>query len=166
MATFLLEVGTEELPASFVGEALEQWRSRIAAELTAQFLTPEAVELYGTPRRLAVLVKGLPDKQPDREEEFKGPPADKAFKKGKPTKAAEGFARSRGVAVADLEVRETPKGAFIFVQQQIPGRPAADILTELIPQWILELEGKRFMRWGDGEKRFPPAYSVVGEFVG
>ncbi|MDJ0705247.1 MAG: glycine--tRNA ligase subunit beta [Leptolyngbyaceae cyanobacterium MO_188.B28] len=155
MATFLLEVGTEELPASFVGEALEQWRSRIAAELTEQFLTPEAVEFYGTPRRLAVLVKGLPERQPDREEEFKGPPADKAFKKGKPTKAAEGFARSRGVTVEDLEVRETPKGAFIFVQQQIPGRPAADILTERIPQWILDLEGKRFMRWGDGDKRFP-----------
>ena len=155
MATFLLEVGTEELPASFVGEALAQWRSRIASELTEQFLTPEAVEFYGTPRRLAILVKGLPVRQPDRDEEFKGPPAEKAFKHGKPTKAAEGFARSRGVAVADLEVRETQKGAFIFVQQKIPGRPAADILTELIPQWILELEGRRFMRWGDGDKRFP-----------
>ena len=155
MATFLLEVGTEELPASFVGEALAQWRSRIAPELTEQCLTPEAVELYGTPRRLAVLVKGLPARQPDRNEEFKGPPAEKAFKNGKPTKAAAGFARSRGVAVEDLEVRETPKGAFIFVQQKILGRPAADVLTELIPQWILELEGKRFMRWGDGDKRFP-----------
>ena len=155
MATFLLEVGTEELPANFVGEALAQWRSRIEPELSAQFLTPTAVELYGTPRRLAILVKGLPARQPDREEAFKGPPAQKAFKDGKPTKAAAGFARSRGVAVADLEVRETDKGAFIFVQQRIPGRAAANILTELIPQWILELEGKRFMRWGDGDKRFP-----------
>ncbi|NJR60088.1 MAG: glycine--tRNA ligase subunit beta [Cyanobacteria bacterium CRU_2_1] len=155
MVTFLLEVGTEELPASFVSEALEQWRSRIPTSLSEAFLTPDAVEFYGTPRRLAVLIEGLPDRQPDREEEVKGPPAQSAFKNGKPTKAAEGFARSRGVDVADLEIRSTDKGDFVFVQQKIPGRPTAEILTELIPEWIFKLEGKRFMRWGNGDLRFP-----------
>lgn len=155
MATFLLEVGTEELPASFVDEALAQWRDRIPTDLEAAFLAPGAVEYYGTPRRLALLLTDLPDKQPDREEEAKGPPAQAAFKAGKPTKAAEGFARSKNVAVEDLEVRETDKGAFVFVQHKIAGRSAAELLREWVPNWILELEGKRFMRWGDGDLKFP-----------
>jgi glycyl-tRNA synthetase beta chain len=155
MVNFLLEVGTEELPASFVNDALSQWRLRIPASLSEAFLTPEAIEFYATPRRLALLLRGLPTQQPDREEEVKGPAAQAAFKDGKPTKAAEGFARSRGVAVTDLEVRSTDKGDFVFVQQQIPGRPTAEILTELVPQWIFSLDGKRFMRWGDGDLRFP-----------
>ncbi len=155
MATFLLEVGTEELPASFVEEALRQWRDRIPADLEAAFLTPGAIEYYGTPRRLAVLLKDVPAQQPDREEDAKGPPAQAAFKAGKPTKAAEGFARSKNVSVDALEVRETDKGSFVFVQHKIPGRPAADLLKEWVPQWILGLEGKRFMRWGDGDLKFP-----------
>lgn len=154
MATFLLEVGTEELPASFVDEALEQWRSRIPSSLAEQFLTPEAVGFYGTPRRLAVLVKGLPRHQPDREEDIKGPSAQAAFKDGKPTKAAEGFARSRGISLDALEVRMTEKGEFVFVRQTIVGRSTSEILIELVPQWIRGLEGKRFMRWGDGDIKF------------
>ncbi len=155
MVTFLLEVGTEELPASFVASALEQWRSRIPTSLSESFLTSESVELYGTPRRLAILIKGLPTQQPDRQEEVKGPSAQAAFKDGKPTKAAEGFARSRNVDVSAFEIRSTDKGEFIFITQKISGRPTAEILKELIPQWIFGLEGKRFMRWGDGDLRFP-----------
>jgi glycyl-tRNA synthetase beta chain len=155
MATFLLEVGTEELPASFVEEALAQWRDRIPADLADAFLTPASIEYYGTPRRLALLLKDLPDQQPDREEEAKGPPAQAAFKNGQPTKAAEGFARSKNVTVDALEIRETDKGAFVFVQHKIPGRPAAELLQAWVPEWILGLEGKRFMRWGDGDLKFP-----------
>ena len=155
MATFLLEVGTEELPASFVSDALHQWQTRIPAELADLALAPEAVRFYGTPRRLVVMIDGLPRCQPDRQEDVKGPPAQAAFKAGQPTQAALGFAKSRGVDVAALEVRDTDKGAFVFVNQEIPGRAATDLLTELIPQWIFGLEGKRFMRWGDGDLRFP-----------
>lgn len=154
MATFLLEVGTEELPASFVASAVNQWRSLIPKRLGEQFLTPSAINVYGTPRRLAVVIEGLGDRQPDREEEFKGPSVQAAFKDGQPTKAAEGFARSRGVSVEDFEIRKTDKGEFVFVKQTIPGRPTTEILTELVSQWILGLEGKRFMRWGDGDDRF------------
>ncbi len=155
MVTFLLEVGTEELPASFVEGALEQWRSRIPESLEKNFISPESTEVYGTPRRLAVLLKGLPLQQPDREEAVRGPSAQVAFKDGNPTKAVEGFARSQGVEVSALEVRSTERGEFVFVQQKISGRPTADILAELVPEWILKLEGKRFMRWGDGDLRFP-----------
>jgi glycyl-tRNA synthetase beta chain len=153
--TFLLEVGTEELPADFVASAIAQWQERIPKSLAEELLTPETVEVYGTPRRLAVLIKGIPDKQPDREEEIKGPPARAAFKEGQPTKAAEGFARKQGVAVEDLEIKETEKGDFVFVQKKINGRAATEILPELSPQWITSLEGRRFMRWGDGDLRFP-----------
>lgn len=154
MVTYLLEVGTEELPASFVASALSQWRSQIPESLADRWLTPEAIEVYGTPRRLVVLLQGLPQKQRDREEEIKGPPASAAFKDGQPTKAAAGFARKQGVEVADLEIRPTDKGDFVFVQKSIPGRGADAILQELTPQWIESLEGKRFMRWGDGDLRF------------
>jgi glycyl-tRNA synthetase beta chain len=155
MATFLLEVGTEELPASFVSDALKQWQTRVLADLQEQALAPALARFYGTPRRLAMVLEELPDRQPDRTEEVKGPSAQAAFKDGKPTKAAEGFARSRGIDLEALEIRDTDKGPFVFVTQAIAGRPAAEILTELIPQWITGLEGKRFMRWGDGDLRFP-----------
>jgi glycyl-tRNA synthetase beta chain len=155
MPQFLLEVGTEELPADFVDSAIAQWQSRIPTSLNEQFLTTEAIEFYGTPRRLGVLIKGLPAQQSDREEEIKGPPASAAFKDGKPTKAAEGFARKQGVELDALEVRDTDKGEFVFVLKKTPGRPVTEILPELIRQWILGLEGRRFMRWGNGDLRFP-----------
>ncbi|MBW4694760.1 MAG: glycine--tRNA ligase subunit beta [Lyngbya sp. HA4199-MV5] len=154
MATFLLEVGTEELPASFVDEALEQWRSRIPQTLKERYLDPTAIEVYGTPRRLAVLLKGLPLQQPDQQEEVKGPPAQAAFKDGQPTKAAEGFAQKQGVAIADLELRPTDKGEFVFVRKTIVGQPTANLLQQLVPEWITGLQGKRFMTWGDGDLRF------------
>lgn len=155
MATFLLEVGSEELPASFVPQALAQWQSRVLADLQDQALTPSALHLYGTPRRLALLLEGLPDRQPDRTEAVKGPSAQAAFKDGQPTAAATGFARSRGVGVEALEIRDTEKGAFVFVTQTLPGQALAQVLQERVPGWITGLEGKRFMRWGDGDLRFP-----------
>ncbi|PZV12289.1 MAG: glycine--tRNA ligase subunit beta [Leptolyngbya sp.] len=155
MATFLLEVGTEELPAAFVDEALAQWRSRIPTSLAERCLTPEKIEYFGTPRRIAVIIWGLPERQPDQAEEVKGPPAQAAFKDGQPTKAAIGFAQKQGVAVADLEVRPTEKGDFVFMRKTIVGQATADILKRLVPEWIMKLEGKRFMRWADGDLKFP-----------
>ncbi|MEO1801940.1 MAG: glycine--tRNA ligase subunit beta [Cyanobacteria bacterium J06629_2] len=155
MANFLLEVGTEELPADFVSGAIAQWQTKIPNSLSSQFLNPGSIEYYGTPRRLAVLIKDIADSQADREEEIKGPPVRAAFKDGQPTKAAEGFARKQGVSLDDLEIRDTDKGEFVFIQKQIPGRQTKEILQELCLQWITGLEGKRFMRWGDGDLRFP-----------
>ncbi|QJB44317.1 glycine--tRNA ligase subunit beta [Dolichospermum flos-aquae] len=154
MPAFLLEVGTEELPAGFLSDAIVQWRSRIPESLKTHNLLNTVVEVYGTPRRLAVLITGLPSQQADREEEIKGPPAQAAFKDGQPTKAAIGFASKQGVDISALEIRPTEKGDFVFVNKQIPGRPIADILTELVPQWVWNLEGKRLMRWGHGDGRF------------
>ena len=155
MANFLLEVGTEELPADFVSSAIAQWKTKVPASLSEEFLNPASIEYYGTPRRLAILIKDIPQQQSDREEEVKGPPVRAAFKDGQPTKAAEGFVRKQGVSLEDIEIRDTPKGEFVFIQKQIKGRSTKEILQELCPQWITGLEGKRFMRWGDGDLRFP-----------
>ena len=153
MAAFLLELGTEEMPARFVDEALQQWRVKIPATLAELKLTGTC-KFYGTPRRLAVLIEGLPQQQADQTAEIKGPPVKSAFAGGAPTPAATGFAQKQGVTVADFEIRPTDKGEFIFIQKLIPGRPVAELLTERVPQWITGLEGKRLMRWGSGDLRF------------
>ncbi len=151
---FLLEVGTEELPADFIDEAIAQWKQIIPNSLEENFLTPDNFKVYGTPRRLAVVISGLLEQQKDRDEVIKGPPAKAAFKDGKPTKAAEGFARKQEVELKDLEIRPTDKGDFVFIEKKIKGRQTKEILQELIPYWINSLEGRRFMRWGNGELRF------------
>ncbi len=155
MSDFLLEVGTEDLPAGFVSDAIRQWEKMIPASLAAEALTNDRVQIYGTPRRLSVIVTNLPDRQIDRVEEIKGPPAAAAYKDGQPTPAAMGFAKKQGVDISSLELRPTDKGEFIFITKTIAGRDTREILTELIPQWIFKLEGKRLMRWANGELKFP-----------
>jgi glycyl-tRNA synthetase beta chain len=155
MSDFLLEVGTEDLPAGFVSDAIRQWEKMIPASLTAEALTNDRVQIYGTPRRLSVIVTNLPDRQIDRVEEIKGPPAAAAYKDGQPTPAAMGFAKKQGVDISSLELRPTDKGEFIFITKTIAGRDTREILTELIPPWIFKLEGKRLMRWANGELKFP-----------
>ncbi|ELR97910.1 glycine--tRNA ligase subunit beta [Gloeocapsa sp. PCC 73106] len=162
MPTFLLEIGTEELPAEFVKDALAQWQEYIPVSLKENFLTPTSIEFFGSPRRLGMSIQGLNSQQADREEEIKGPPAQGAFKDGKPTPAAIGFVRKQEVSLESLEIRDTEKGPFVFVQKKIPGQPTGKLLQRLIPQWITKLQGKRFMRWADGELRFPrPIRSLV-----
>ncbi|BFM40861.1 glycine--tRNA ligase subunit beta [Synechocystis sp. LKSZ1] len=155
LQTFLLEIGTEELPADFVRSALAQWQARIPLALEAASLTPSKVEVFGTPRRLAVLITGLPHQQPDREEDIKGPPVTTAYKAGQPTPALLGFAKKQGIDLADLEIRPTDKGEFVFVRRQIPGKPAQELLPDQALEWLQGLEGRRFMRWSDGDFRFP-----------
>jgi len=153
----LLEIGTEELPASFIGPALNYLKETLTQKLTENHLPPASVETFGTPRRLIVLAEGVPERQPDREELFIGPSFAAAFKEGKPTKAAEGFARSRGVTVEELIVIENPKGRkgkYVAVKKLVKGRPAAEVLAELLPRLILSIPFKKSMRWGTKKIRF------------
>jgi glycyl-tRNA synthetase beta chain len=154
VATFLLEIGTEELPADFARMALPQLEQQVRQALSAHELPLEAVWCGSTPRRLAVCVSGLPERQADQEEERKGPPAEQAFVNGEPAAAAIGFARRCGVAASDLEVRQTPKGPFVFARVRQQGQPTLALLSSLIPGWIDALQGRRFMRWGQGDSRF------------
>jgi glycyl-tRNA synthetase beta chain len=162
MAAFLLEVGTEDLPAQFVSDAIAQWQAQVPAKLAQVCLSADRVSVYGSPRRLAILIEGLPDRQADRQDEIKGPPVAAAYKDGVLTPAGAGFAKKQGVDPSALEVRPTEKGDVLFVTKTIVGRDTAEILTELVPSWINGLEGKRFMRWGDGDLKFSrPIRSLI-----
>ncbi len=154
VATFLLEIGTEELPADFARLALPQLEQQVRHDLAALRLPHGIVRSTGTPRRLVVSVSDLAARQDDREEERKGPPAAQAFQEGSAGPAAVGFARRCGVDPASLEVRDTPKGPFVFARIRESGQPAETVLAERIPVWIGALQGRRFMRWGVGEHRF------------
>ena len=154
LSTFLLEIGTEEMPADFARLALPQLQQVVACDLASLRLNPCEIRCTSTPRRLVLWVDGLPDRQPDLEEERKGPPAAQGWKDGQPTAAAHGFARRCGVAAEALQVRDTPKGAFVFARCVATGRPTLNVLSEQIPQWLAALQGRRFMRWGGGETRF------------
>lgn len=155
MVSFLLEVGTEELPASFVRSAIAQWQEDIPASLAALELAYETVEVFGTPRRLAARIDGLPERQSDRVDEVKGPPVQVAYRDGEPTQALTGFARKQGIDVSDLEVRATSKGEFVFASVRIAGRPTDEILQDVVPSWVTGLKGDRLMRWGNGTFKFP-----------
>jgi len=154
LATFLLEIGTEELPADFARLALPQLEQLVQRDLAEQRLAHGPVTCTSTPRRLSVLIQGLAPGQPDLEEDRKGPPAEQAFKNGQPSPAAIGFAKRCGIEATALEVRETPKGPFVFARVREAGRPSSEVLAQQIPLWIQALQGRRFMRWGEGENRF------------
>ncbi|MFZ9281767.1 MAG: glycine--tRNA ligase subunit beta [Prochlorococcaceae cyanobacterium] len=154
MSTFLLEIGTEELPADFARLALPQLEQLVQRDLTEARLTHQAICCTSTPRRLVVLIEGLAQTASDVQEERKGPPAAQAFRDGVATDAALGFARRCGIEAAQLEVRQTPKGPFVFATVLQQGRSAQELLIEVVPQWIAALQGRRFMRWGVGESRF------------
>ena len=153
-STFLLEIGTEELPADFVRQALDQLQERVGRDLRDSRLDHGDVQVNGTPRRLVVRVDGLADRQPDLDEERKGPPVAQAFKDGVPGPAAIGFAKRCSVDPSQLEVRETPKGDCVFASVRTAGQDSVDLLQDLIPSWINGLQGRRFMRWGTGSQRF------------
>ena len=118
MVAYLLEVGCEELPASFVDSALEQWRTGIPASLAEAHLQAEQMQLFGTPRRLAVLLQGLPTQQPDRTLEVKGPPVQVAYQDGQLTPAGEKFAQKQGVDPGSLEIRQVGK-YYILSERRI-----------------------------------------------
>ncbi len=154
-ADFLLEIGTEELPPSDVETALSQLRERVPALLDDLRLEHGEVRVYGTPRRLTIAVAALAPRQADVEQVVKGPPAERAFDAdGRPTRAAEGFARSKGVDVESLEVREVNGGRYVVAVVRQVGRPAPQVLAETLPDLIASLHFGKSMRWNDSGVAF------------
>ncbi len=152
---FLLEIGTEELPWGAVQDGRTQLRANLAALLERERLSWHFMEIYSTPRRLAALVRGLLERQEDVETEVRGPSRSAAFdEEGRPTAAAEGFARSRGVRVEDLQVKETEKGEFVFAVVREEGKATWDILPGIIEELTRSFSFRKSMRWGSGEFRF------------
>jgi len=152
--SFLLEIGVEELPVAYPGPALDQLSGRLQAWLSEQRLQCESVRRFGTPRRLAVLVAGIPEGQEDLVEEVTGPPMSAAYRDGKPSKAAEGFARSKGLSLEDCYELETEKGPYLAARLLRKGRTTADLLSEVLPSMILSLRFPKSMTWGDASLRF------------
>ncbi|MFN2280126.1 MAG: glycine--tRNA ligase subunit beta, partial [Candidatus Promineifilaceae bacterium] len=148
--TFVLEIGSEELPASDLTSAVRQLRIYVPELLDKLRLGHGQVIIDGTPRRLAVTVEEVQPRQDDLETEVKGPPADRAFDaQGKPTKAAEGFARSRSVSVNDLKVVEEKGGRYVTAVVREEGRPAVEVLSENLADLVASIKFEKSMRWNE-----------------
>jgi glycyl-tRNA synthetase len=147
-ADFLLEIGVEELPAADLDTALGQLRERAAALLAELRLEHGEVRVLGTPRRLVLSIASLAPRQVDRVVVIKGPPASRAFDAtGQPTKAAEGFARGRGLSAADLTVREMDGGQYVVAEVHEQGRSALEVLSEALPGLVAAIKFDKSMRW-------------------
>ncbi len=160
MPDFLLEIGTEEIPARMIDSAREELARRVRLLLERESLIgrnedSSPVEAYSTPRRLAVLFHGVADKQADDTSKILGPSVKVAFRDGMPTGAAEAFARKIGVDVRSLEQEDTPKGRYVVAQQNKPGRTASEILAESLPKEIAGIYWPKSMYWrGKSAERF------------
>lgn len=153
MPDFLLEIGVEELPSSFVRAGLRSLEAA-AGQLLAQHRLEAEVAVLGTARRLALQLRGLPAAQPAREETVQGPPWAAAFKDGQPTRAALGFAQKYGVEVEALTKVETPKGDYVSVHVREEGRPTAEVLAAILGDLCARITFPKSMRWGAGEFSF------------
>ncbi len=152
---FLLEIGTEEIPAGDLDAAIEQLRVRLPAWLDELRLAHGPVKVMGTPRRLVVYVEDLSPAQPDLEQAIKGPPAERSYgPDGAPTPAAAGFARSKGVAVTDLQVREIEGGRYVVAVVRQAGRPAGEVLSEALAGLVASIRFDKPMRWNRSNMAF------------
>ncbi|MGQ4877937.1 glycine--tRNA ligase subunit beta [Billgrantia sp. LNSP4103-1] len=152
--TLLIELGVEELPPGAIDSLADALADGIRRGLDEAGVTFSGVHAHASPRRLAVLVTALADKQPDREVERRGPALAAAFKDGQPTKAAEGFARSCGVEVADLIHLETDKGTWLGYREQQQGEAIGKLLPPIVDKAITALPVPKNMRWGASRVEF------------
>src|SRR3989339_502521 len=158
----LLEVGCEEIPARFMPALIIDLKKKAEEKLLSNNLQFESISTYGTPRRLTLFVEGLPNKQPDKSEEIKGPPQNIAYDAGgKLTKAAEGFAKKFGVSVDSLFVKDN----YFFAKVEQKGLPAEKVLASLLPDIISSLYMPISMKWGRQDFKFiRPIHWIVALF--
>ena len=147
----LFEIGAEEIPAGFMPNILGQLKTLAETKLNDAHLPFESIATYGTPRRLALIVKGLADTSAEISERHKGPSASIAYDAdGNATKAAIGFARGKGLDVTDLVVED----GYIYAETKTAGVPAKDIVTDMLPQLITGLNFPKSMHWGNLDAKF------------
>jgi len=148
----LLEIGSEELPASFIAPGMRQLKTLAEESLKASGLTYSAIDTHGTPRRLAVVIHGLPERSPDQEKIVTGPPAAIAKDaQGQWTPAAMGFARKQGLKPSDLTIAKDRLSAVL----QVKGVATRQLLADLFPQWIGRLDFPKSMVWEPTKFRYP-----------
>src|SRR5499427_1608106 len=161
MPDLLLELFSEEIPARMQARAAEDLKTIVTGRLVDAGLVYEGAKAFATPRRLALTVQGLPARQPDLKEEKKGP------RVGSPAKAIEGFLKSAGLAsIKDATIQKDPKkGDFYLALIEKPGRPALEVLSELLPVVIRAFPWPKSMRWGAGKLTWVrPLHSIVATF--
>ncbi|EGR0795027.1 glycine--tRNA ligase subunit beta [Vibrio cholerae] len=152
---FLIELGTEELPPKQLRTLAEAFAANFAAELATADIAHEGVTWFATPRRLALKVANLAESQPDRVVEKRGPAVNVAFDSdGKPTKAAEGWARGNGITVEQAERLVTDKGEWLLFKEQVQGQQTASVVVEMAAKALANLPIAKPMRWGDKETQF------------
>ncbi|WP_038912293.1 glycine--tRNA ligase subunit beta [Dickeya dadantii] len=161
--TFLVEIGTEELPPKALRTLAESFAANFTAELDAAGLGYQSVNWFAAPRRLALKVAGLSASQPDREVEKRGPAIAQAFDaEGKPTKAAEGWARGCGITVDQAERLTTDKGEWLLFRAQVKGEAAQALLPGMVSTALAKLPIPKLMHWGDKETQFVrPVHTVT-----
>ena len=153
---FLLEIGSEEIPARFIKTAMKEFGRLTGVALSAAHLDFEGLKVVATPRRMALMIERLSSRQPDREVEIKGPPVSVAFDAGgNPTPAGQGFARKAGIELAACGRGTDKRGEFLLARKTEPGRPAAEVLTEIMPTVVLAVPFPKVMRWGTHDLEYP-----------
>ncbi len=160
---FLAEIGTEELPPKALKKLAVAFKNNVEQELTQAGLAFDAIEWFASPRRLAVKVLGLAEAQPSKEVEKRGPAVTAAFDaEGKPTKAAEGWARGCGISVDQAERLVTDKGEWLVHRAVIEGQPTKNLLLGIISNALAKLPIPKTMRWGDKSEQFVrPVHTVT-----
>ena len=155
-ANFLLELGTEELPAGYIPPALDAIKKVFADGLKENRIECGEIGIYATPRRIAVMIAGLAESQREEEVELKGPSVKSAYDAGgKATKALEGFLKGNGVGINDVFTRESDKGAYIFAKKRLEARQTLGLLPDLITRIVATIPFPKRMRWGDKAVTFP-----------
>jgi len=155
MPPFLLEIGTEEIPASYLLPAAEQMRKELLKFFDDSLIEHGDASIFYTPRRLAVFCEDVASRQKDTVLEVSGPPTSSAYDKdGKPTKAAAGFAKAHGVDLNDLKTKKTPKGDVIVAQENKKGRATSSLLSQYIPKLLAALSFPKAMTWEPTGFRF------------
>ena len=155
MRDLLFEIGTEELPAGYQSPSLQQLKQKFTRKAADLNIGHGEIITLGTPRRLAIIVRDLVEKQDDIREELLGPSKKAAFDDtGKATKAAEGFARSKGASVDDLQLVDTPKGEYLMLVRECIGQETISLLPALLKEIILELSFPKSMKWGSNVHTF------------
>ena len=151
----LFEIGTEEIPSGYIPPALEDLKTVAGRLLQEHRLTFTTIRTLGTPRRLTLFVDSLAEKQTDVRREVIGPTRAVAFDAdGKPTRAAEGFARAQRIPVGRLEVRMLDRGEYVVAVVEETGAPTPEVLTTILPRILGSLSFPKFMRWAEGTVRF------------
>jgi glycyl-tRNA synthetase beta chain len=168
MKELLLEIGTEEIPAGFVPQALSGLENLAKKEFEANRIDVKGIRTLGTPRRLVLLIESVSTKQRDVETKKIGPSKQAAFdSKGNPSPAAIGFARSQSVSVEALKLIQTEKGEYVCAVKEEPGRPTFELLPSILPRLILNLPFQKSMRWGEVPIRFArPIHWILALFGG